>query len=258
MYVWFDALTNYITTLGWPENTEQFEKFWMHGNPVQYCGQDNLRQQSAMWQAMLLAADLPTSHQIHINGFIMGSDGRKMSKSIGNVVDPVPLVEYYGSESLRNFLLHYIHPYDGSPIGYDSFHNRYTADLVNGIGNLTSRLLTLSEKYLDECPELPEHSLPTDWMQAFESYRPDIACDIIMKWVADLDGDITKTEPFKMVKFNLDEAKQLIREYVIRLYTIGRMLNPIMPETSAKIKALVKANKKPETPLFPRLEIMSN
>jgi len=256
MYVWFDALANYITTLGWPEDNENFNKYWLNGNPVQYCGQDNLRQQSAMWQAMLMAAELPNSHQIHINGFIMGADGRKMSKSIGNVVDPVPLIEHYGLNALRYYLLHYIHPYDGSPIGYESFHDRYTADLVNGIGNLTSRLLNMAEQYLDECPDLPEESIPMDWLDAFESFRPDIACDIVMKWVADLDGDITKTEPFKLIKVNSEAAKQYIREYVVRLYTIGRMLNPILPEISAIIKEQVKANKKPETPLFPRLEMI--
>lgn len=254
MYVWFDALANYITTLGWPEDEAAFNKYWRGGLPVQYCGQDNLRQQSAMWQAMLMAAGLPTSHQIHINGFIMGADGQKMSKSIGNVVDPLPLIDHYGAQSLRYFLLHYIHPYDGSPVGYEAFHDRYNADLVNGIGNLTSRLLNMAEQYLDECPEIPDYSMPLDWIDAFESFRPDVACDIVMKWVADLDGDITKTEPFKLIKVNSELAKQYIREYVVRLYTVARMLNPIMPEISVAIKSHVKANKKPETPLFPRLE----
>ncbi len=98
MYVWFDALTNYISTLGWPDDTENFEKFWgTKENPsaIQIAGKDNLRQQSAMWQAMLMAADLPTSKQVFINGFI-GVDGQKMSKSIGNVIAPSEMVERYG------------------------------------------------------------------------------------------------------------------------------------------------------------------
>ncbi len=256
MYVWFDALTNYITTLGWPHDMDQFNRYWVNGLPAQYCGQDNVRQQSAIWQAMLMAADLPLSNQIHINGFIVGADGRKMSKSIGNVIDPLPLVDHYGSQALRYFLLHYIHPYEGSPMSYEAFHDRYTADLVNGIGNLTSRLLNMSEKYLDNCPELPDSSIPLDWLEAFESFRPDIACGIVLKWVADLDGDITKTEPFKLIKVNSEKAKHLISEYVVRLYTIARMLNPIMPEISSAIKSYVKANKKPETPLFPRVDMI--
>ncbi|MEX2052203.1 MAG: class I tRNA ligase family protein, partial [Candidatus Paceibacterota bacterium] len=105
MYVWFDALVSYISTLGWPNDTETFDKFWVEGTPIQYAGKDNLRQQSAMWQAMLMAAGLPNSHQIIINGFITGDGGIKMSKSIGNVVSPVEIVEGYGTDALRYFLL---------------------------------------------------------------------------------------------------------------------------------------------------------
>jgi methionyl-tRNA synthetase len=255
MYVWFDALANYITTLGWPENVELFQRFWVNGTPVQYAGQDNLRQQSAMWQAILMAADLPTSYQIHINGFITGSDGRKMSKSLGNGVDPLPLVQYYGSDAVRYYLLHYIHPYDGSPVGYESIHQRYTSDLVNGIGNLTSRLMNLCEKHLESCPVVPEQSLPSEWLGHFENFRSDLACSIVMKYVADLDLAITSTEPFKLIKTQPEAAKELLREYVTKLYTVARMLHPIMPETSNQIKSLIKENKKPSNPLFPRLEM---
>jgi len=107
MYVWFDALTNYISTLGWPEDIENFEKFWgtkEAPNAIQIAGKDNLRQQSAMWQAMLMAADLPTSKQVFINGFI-GVDGQKMSKSIGNVIAPSEMVERYGIDGTRYLLL---------------------------------------------------------------------------------------------------------------------------------------------------------
>lgn len=258
MYVWFDALANYITTLGWPNDTENFEKYWTNGLPIQYAGQDNVRQQSAIWQAMLMAADLPLSHQIHINGFIIGADGRKMSKSIGNVVDPIPLLEHYGRESLRYFLLRYIHPYDGSPMGLEVFHQRYTADLVNGLGNLTSRLMKMASTYLTECPPLPEQSIPDNWKEAMDNFRSDQACDIIWQWISDLDGDITRTEPFKLAKVDLPAAQELLNDYVIRLYTIGRMLYPIMPDTNVLIKQLVKDNKAPDAPLFPRLEMITH
>ena len=85
MYVWFDALVNYISTLGWPNDLDTFENYWTEGTPVQYAGKDNLRQQSAMWQAMLYAAGLPNTHQVVINGFI-NSGGQKMSKSYGNTI----------------------------------------------------------------------------------------------------------------------------------------------------------------------------
>ena len=254
MYVWFDALANYITTLGWPDDNETFEKYWKNGAPLQFAGQDNLRQQSAMWQAMLMAANLPLSHTIYINGFIMGSDGQKMSKSIGNVVDPLPLRDYYGVDALRYFLLHYINPEHGSPVSYDTFYERYTSDLVNGIGNLTSRLMNMAEQYLLTTIVITLENLPEDYISAYESFRPDIACDIVMKWVSELDTDITKTEPFKLIKTDPDAARRLVGDYVIRLYTIACMLQPIMPNTSDLIKQIINENKKPALALFPRLE----
>ena len=92
IYVWFDALINYISAIGWPNEMEKFYKWSKEtGGMVQYCGKDNLRQQGAMWQAMLMAAGLPTSRQIIIHGFIT-SGGQKMSKSLGNVADPYQIL----------------------------------------------------------------------------------------------------------------------------------------------------------------------
>ncbi len=257
MYVWFDALANYITTLGWPEDTEQFEKYWCNGTPIQYAGQDNLRQQSAMWQAMLMAARLPNSYQIHINGFILGSDGRKMSKSLGNGVNPIQLLNYYGCDAVRYYLLHYVNPYDGSPVSYESIYQRYNADLVNGIGNLTSRLMNLAEKHLEGYPAPLEKDLPQHWLIHFENFRPDLACDVVMQSVSELDQAITLTEPFKLVKTDPEKAKALLVEYVEKLSIIATMLKPIMPEMGEKIQKCIQENKKPTEPLFPRLEMFS-
>lgn len=115
MYVWFDALINYISTLGWPEDMENFNKFWVDGTPVQYCGKDNLRQQSAMWQAMLMAVELPPTKNIVINGFVSGEGGVKMSKSLGNVINPYDVVNEYGTDALRYFVLREISSFEDSP-----------------------------------------------------------------------------------------------------------------------------------------------
>ena len=98
MYVWFDALINYISAIGWPQDIKRFESWWP---VVQFAGKDNLRQQSAIWQAMLFSAGLPPSKQIFIHGFI-SVDGQKISKSLGNTVDPYELVKKYGTDALRN------------------------------------------------------------------------------------------------------------------------------------------------------------
>jgi methionyl-tRNA synthetase len=157
MYVWFDALVNYISALGWPSfakasegKPSKFEEFWPG---VQVAGKDNLRQQAAMWQAMLLSAGLPPSKQIFIHGFVTNA-GEKMSKSLGNVVSPYDLVEKYGSASspqagtdaVRYFLLRGLHPYEDGDYTEEKFRELYNADLANGIGNLVQRVTTLAEK----------------------------------------------------------------------------------------------------------------
>jgi methionyl-tRNA synthetase len=252
MYVWFDALVNYISTLGWPENTENFEKYWVDGKTVQYCGKDNLRQQSAMWQAMLMAAELPCSNQIIINGFITGDGGIKMSKSIGNVINPYDVVKEYGTEALRYFVLRELSAFEDSPFTMERFKEAYNSGLANGIGNLASRILTLSEKYLPECPIIPEKSDFTEYFKLYESFDLKKVTDYVWNEIQELDKFIQETEPFKVVKIDEDKGKELIILMVLRLYQIARMLNPILPETNIKLKALIKANKKPEEPLFAR------
>jgi|JI10StandDraft_1071094.scaffolds.fasta_scaffold64902_3 methionyl-tRNA synthetase len=260
MYVWFDALTNYISTLG-DESTatvddlmksDAFQKYWVNGTPTQYCGKGNLRFQSAMWQAMLMAAHVPNSYQIIINGYITAGGGIKMSKTLGNVVDPKDIVAEYGTDALRLFLAKEIGSFEDSPFTAERFKAAYNANLANGLGNLTSRILTLSEKYLSECPAIPEQSIPDAFFNHLSRFDISAAAQYVWSELHALDKMIQETEPFKVVKVDEEKGKELITEMVLRLYTIARMLNPIMPETNEKLKALIKANKKPETPLFMR------
>lgn len=261
MYVWFDALTNYISTLGWPFDITQgkpeenlFEKYWVNGTPTQYCGKDNLRFQSAMWQAMLMAAGIPNSHQIVINGFITAEGGVKMSKTLGNVVDPKDVVAEYGTDALRFFLAKEISNFEDSPFTMERFKEAYNSGLANGLGNLASRILTLSEKYLEKCPEIPEQDDFTEYFKLFEQFEINKAVDCVWNEISELDQFIQKEEPFKVVKVDEAKGKELISNMVLRLYRIARILNPIMPETNATLKKLIKENKKPEKPLFLRKE----
>lgn len=261
MYVWFDALTNYVSTLGWsfadaqdlrPEEPNNFEKYWVNGNPTQYCGKDNTRFQAVMWQAMLMAAGLPNSHQIVVNGFITGDGGVRMSKSLGNGVDPKNIVDEYGTDALRYFLLREISSFEDSPFTIERFRDAYNSGLANGLGNLSSRILTLSEKYLDKCPEIPEKTDFTEYFKMYEEFDIKKVMDYIWDKIQALDKKIQETEPFKVVKTDAEKGKKLISEMVLELYTIARMLNPVMPETNAKLKKLIRENKKPEVPLFLR------
>ena len=255
MYVWFDALVNYISTLGWPnDDKENFEKYWINGNPTQYCGKDNTRFQAAMWQAMLMAADVPNSHQIIVNGFITAEGGVRMSKSLGNGVDPKDIVEEYGTDALRYFLLREVGSFEDSPFTVGRFKDAYNSGLANGLGNIASRILTLSEKYLDKCPEIPETSDFTEYFEIYENFDLKKAADYVWDKIGELDKTIQMTEPFKVVKVDVEKGKEMITDLVLKLYVIARMLNPLMPETNIKLKELIKQNKKPENPLFIRRE----
>jgi len=232
MYVWFDALTSYISTLGWPtEGADSlFEKYWKNGTPTQYCGKDNIRFQSAMWQAMLMAAELPNSYQIVINGFITADGGIKMSKTLGNVVDPQDMAREYGTDALRFFLAKEISNFEDSPFTRERFKDAYNAGLANGIGNLASRILTLSEKYLDKCPELPEQSIPQEFFDYLEKFEIGKATEFVWTEIQRMDKSIQEGEPFKVVKVDAAAGQAMITNLVLRLYTVARMLSPIMPE----------------------------
>jgi methionyl-tRNA synthetase len=248
MYVWFDALVNYLSTLNWPK--EEYKKWWPS---LQLCGKDNLRQQSLMWQAMLMSAKIEPSKQIMVGGFIL-NNGEKMSKSLGNVVDPLEIVENYSTDSLRYFLLRHIHPFEDSDFTQERFYENYTAHLVNGLGNVVSRVLTLSEKYCEK--DFSYNSLssfPEEYISFFKKYSFNEMMDYIWSRIQKIDERMTKEEPFKIVKTEREKGVKIIQELVQEIYTISYLLEPCMPETSEKIKKAIEENKKPES-LFPRKE----
>lgn len=260
MYVWFDALVNYISTLGWngedaDESSTDFIKYWVHGTPVQYCGKDNLRQQSAIWQAMLMAAGLPNTHQIVIDGFLTGEGGLKMSKSLGNVSNPYDVVNEYGADALRYFCVAELSSFEDSPFTMERFKESYNAKLANGIGNLTNRVMKMAETYLTEpvvmSGELAQ-TLTDEYFALYDSYDLVKVSNFIWKYIEEANLIIQNEQPFKLVKTDLAKGKEIIRDLVLRLYSIARMLSPILPTTSAKIKAAVKANKMPAEALFLR------
>lgn len=249
MYVWFDALVNYISVLGWPGDQTNFEAWWP---AIQFAGKDNLRQQSAMWQAMLLSAGLPPSEQVFIHGFIT-SGGQKMSKSLGNVIDPIALIATYGVDVVRYVLLRHVSPFEDSDLTEENIREAYTGNLVNGLGNLVARIMKLAEEHLDTPVNRPDaHSFSEEYIDGVKRFEFHKALDLIWKRIGELDERITREEPFKVIKIDKEKGKEIIAEMATELYEIGRMLQPFMPATSDTIKATVLANKKPEN-LFPRL-----
>jgi methionyl-tRNA synthetase len=261
MYVWFDALTSYISTLGWPDEGGDFT-YWKEGTPVQYCGKDNLRQQSAIWQAMLLAAGLPPTHTIVIDGFII-SGGQKMSKSIGNVISPFAVIDYfkdfteYPEDVLRFILLHEVPSFEDGDITMESIKTAYTAYLANGIGNLTNRIMKMVTTYGIQFSEEIKNKtyigfddlLKTN-LEGYDTFR---SIRTVTDFISYTDGIIQMQKPFEKIKTNNMEAKEDLKIILANLFHIGEMLQPFLPYTSRKILECIHENKMPEKPLFARL-----
>jgi methionyl-tRNA synthetase len=254
MYVWFDALVSYLSAIGWPEDRAKFEKWW----PVeQLAGKDNLRQQAAMWQAMLMSAGVPASRQVFIHGNIV-SGGAKMSKTLGNVIDPLAVADRFGVEALRYVLLRHANPFEDSDLTLENIHEHYTAHLVNGLGNLVARVMTLAAEHLPHPVELAEEdeAIAPEFFEAVEAYRFNEAMDSAFALIARADGLMTARAPYKGIKsgdaVEREAARKDIEELVRRLAKVAAHLAPAMPRTAAAIASAVRKNQKPEN-LFPRV-----
>lgn len=250
MYVWFDALVNYISTLGWPSENSDFQDFW---GGVQIAGKDNLRQQSAMWQAMLMAAKLPSSKQIFIHGFIT-AEGQKMSKSLGNVVNPMDLVQEYGTDPLRYYLLGALPAYDDGDFSLARFREYYTAHLANGVGNLTARIATLAEKYTEgKITAHGEDVFATNvfWKSydhALTQYKFDDVIRLTNELVSKIDGYISETKVWETAKTGADVTKE-VSLMIEGLYHLSVALVPLLPHTATKI--LIQFNQDSATVQIP-------
>jgi methionyl-tRNA synthetase len=253
MYVWFDALVNYISAVGWSHDEEKFKKYWIDAIRVQFCGKDNTQHQALRWQAMLMAGDIPLTNQIVVNGFI-NTNGQKMSKSLGNIIEPIDIVSEYGIDMLRYYLLREISPFEDSDVTLEKIKISYNANLANGIGNLVNRILKMSEDHLEGDFDFIDNfeNLPKEYLEAFDNFNFQSVMDFIWKEVSNLDEMIQETQPFKLVKEDREAGKKIVVELVERLFTIGKLLKPLLPETSNAIISAVLKNKKPEQALFLR------
>jgi methionyl-tRNA synthetase len=232
MYVWFDALTNYISTLGWPQTEGDFAKFWTEGEVIQLAGKDQVRFQSVMWQAML--------------------------KSLGNVISPYELIARYGTDATRYLLLRHVHPFDDSDVTWEKLDEWYTAGLVNGLGNLVSRVMKMAETHLPEPYLVKDQPVEASFTTLMSKFELSQALDLIFAHIQKGDEYIQTTEPFKKIKSTdpavQSEALGVIGKLVQHVYTLTLYLEPLMPHTAVSIREAVRANKKPDN-LFPRLEV---
>ncbi len=253
MYVWFDALVNYISCLGWPEDQERFQAFWPG---LQVCGKDNLRQQSAMWQAMLMSAGLPNSAQVLVFGFLT-LNGKKISKSAGNTIEPLEITAKYGIDALRYYLLSDVPTFEDGDFSEQKFLIKYNADLANGLGNLAARVGNLLEKgniattwSLDYQGELA--AWQQEYRQRMEAYDFGGTLSFIWSKIGECNEELTKAAPWKME--DKEAAAVILASLAKRILHIADLLRPFLPGSAAKVADNFSAPqvKKGES-LFPRL-----
>lgn len=252
MYVWFDALSNYITGIGYGNDESNFKKFWPAD--VHVIGKDIIRFHAIYWPAMLLSAGIKLPKALFSHGFIT-RDGGKMSKSLGNYVEPFELVEKYGVEPVRYYLLRYIHPMQDSDFSYERLAEAYNSDLANGLGNLVNRVTGLIEQNNIEV-KLTKVKKDKEFDDLVEGFSFDQALKYVWEKIAGADGLISETKPWELAKAGQTEKLQEVLDQAANvLNEISELLAPFLPDTAGKIKAIITADKiKKGEALFPRLE----
>ena len=249
MYVWMDALSNYITVLGYPDS--DISDFWPAY--AQFVGKDILRFHTILWPAMLMALDLPLPKTIVSHGMIL-VNGQKMSKSIGNVVDPLEVLEKHGTEAFRYFFLRHIDTFADSDFTWDKFEDAYNNELANDLGNLVQRLSAMCAKNNFVLSDIPETKLPAEYTKLMDEFKFKDAFDFAWDKVQAINKKIDDKKPWVLRKENKEkELSQVLKELVLDITEVNKLLSPFLPETSKKI-AEIFANEivPPETPLFPK------
>ncbi|MBI5421337.1 MAG: methionine--tRNA ligase [Parcubacteria group bacterium] len=228
IYVWADALTNYLSGVGYIENKEQFNLFWPPD--VQIIGKDILRFHALIWPAILLSAKLPLPKTLFVHGFIT-HDSQKMSKSLGNVVNPATLIDTYGSDAVRYFFLREIPPTEDGDYNDGKMILRYNSDLAHGIGNLVSRITTLAEKNGSVILEQFDGQAEVDiyWKRyhdAMNTFRFNETLEVVWGLIAYVDRELTQK---KLWSHPDNKTLSDLTHYLINL---GWMLTPFLPHTA--------------------------
>ena len=255
MYVWFEALMNYITVLGYPEH-DDFKNFWPAD--VQIIGKDIIRFHAAIWPAMLLALGLPVQKLLYVHGFVT-VDGKKMSKTLGNVIAPKTLIHKYGVDAFRYYFLRHVPSYSDGDFSEALFQNAYNNELANELGNAVQRTLVMITKHQDgivgDIPG-PEHDT-SRYHEAIANCQFDRALDIVWEQVRGLNQYIDQEKSWEIAKTGDDEhLREVLAYQVSNLIEIAVLLEPFLPNTAASIQKIFKDGlvHAPKTTLFPRLE----
>lgn len=248
MYVWIDALANYITVLGYPD--KDISDSWPAHTQV--VGKDILRFHAGIWPAMLMGLGLPLPHNLLAHGFIT-VNGEKMSKSIGNVVDPQEILAKHGLTPFRYYFLRHASTTDDSDFTWDKYEASYN-ELANDLGNLIQRLATLCKKNdVTVDYEFVEPAFDHDFRARMDKYEFNFAFDILWEEIGKLNKHIDAEKPWALAKTDPEKAKKVLADTVIRLLTINDYLKLFLPDTAEQISDIFAgAIEPPATPLFPK------
>lgn len=277
MYVWVDALSNYINGLDYASGADNFNKYWAIGDKIAHLiGKDIIRFHAVYWPAILLSAGVRLPNELLVHGFFT-IDGQKISKSIGNVVDPFEVIEKYGTDVVRYFLIREIPSGEDGDFSFAKLEERYNGDLANGLGNYTARVLTLAEKIgtfnnvsPDEKIKKEIEIISNDIENAINAFKLHEAISSIWKLISFGDKYINENKPWaktvedgsperaEEARFRATKNEKVIYNALYILEKIAELLVPFMPKTSDIILSAIQyksdsvvANKIP--PLFPRL-----
>ncbi|MEK9209561.1 MAG: methionine--tRNA ligase [Patescibacteria group bacterium] len=270
IYVWADALSNYLSALGYgTADNEKFKKFWPAD--LHIVGKDIFRFHAAIWPAMLLSAKLPLPKAILVHGFITAG-GKKMSKTLGNVVDPFDLVEEQGAEAVRFYLAKAISPFEDGDFTEEKFKKIYNGDLANGLGNFVSRVAAMIAQYFNGIISKPDDSIlaKVPFLHSFKSLahldnqtnekvegfsipytienliRPEYeklmegfelhsALNLVWQFLAELDKYVQDYQPFKLIKTDQEKTQAVLWSLAFGAVSVAWLIKPFLPETGDKI-----------------------
>jgi len=253
MYVWVDALSNYITALGYPD-VDWSADFWPAD--VEVVGKDILRFHAIIWPAMLLALNLGLPKKLLVHGFI-NVDGAKMSKSVGNVIDPVALVDEYGTDAVRYFFLRHVPTFDDGDYTAEKFIAAYNGELANDLGNLVSRTANMVKRFVNGPTELSKNFSwdKSDFEKHMTEFRYDLALDNVWGLVQHLNQYIDEKKPWEMAKNNPKQVPETMSYLVSGLLLISELLTPFLPDTATKIAEIFGSSVVGDAPiLFPKID----
>ena len=255
MYVWIDALANYITVLGYPDACEgdpSLGGWWPAA--AQFIGKDVLRFHAIIWPAMLLALGLELPRTIVSHGLIL-VDGQKISKSLGNSIDPLAAIDRWGLPAFRYYFLRHIDTFADSDFTWEKYDAAYSDELANDYGNLVQRLATLAHRNAISLETNPDLALPAEYCALMDEFKFSKGIDLAWEQLQQLNRDINEAQPWVLAK-NEDKTElvQVMRRLINDLLQANHLLKPFLPDTAVQVEAIFTAAEiePPEKPLFPK------